>query len=133
VDKLAQHLGSVIRTADFSELKVEQFAHGQSNPTFVLTPKKGKRLVLRKQPPGKLLRGAHDVLREGHIMERLRGIVPVPTIRTLCEDPGVVGTPFIVYDMVEGRQFVDVCMPELSDEPCRRTDVLSALARTLGR
>ena len=38
-------------------VKVEQFAHGQSNPTYKLQFGNGKQLVLRKQPPGKLLRG----------------------------------------------------------------------------
>jgi len=32
---------------------------GQSNPTFYLA-KNGKEFVLRKKPPGKLLRGAHQ-------------------------------------------------------------------------
>lgn len=33
---------------------------GQSNPTFCLS-KNGKKFVLRKKPPGQLLRGAHQV------------------------------------------------------------------------
>ena len=131
--RLRDFLAPLVPTADFADLQVAQFAHGQSNPTYMLTPGKGNRLVLRKQPPGKLLRGAHDVLREGTIMEKLRGIVPVPTVRAKCEDAGIAGTPFIVYDMVEGRQLLDVCMPELADEPGRRSDVLCGLARTLGR
>ena len=36
------------------------FSSGQSNPTFCLS-KNGKKFVLRKKPPGKLLRGAHQV------------------------------------------------------------------------
>ena len=39
---------------------VEQFEGGQSNPTFLLTAG-GKRYVLRKKPPGKLLPSAHQV------------------------------------------------------------------------
>lgn len=42
--------------------------------------------VLRKQPPGTLLRGAHAVDREFRIMRALAGHVPVPTVRHLCED-----------------------------------------------
>lgn len=36
------------------------FSSGQSNPTFCMS-KNGKKFVLRKKPPGKLLRGAHQV------------------------------------------------------------------------
>ena len=36
------------------------FRSGQSNPTFYLK-KDGCELVMRKKPPGKLLRGAHQV------------------------------------------------------------------------
>src|SRR6266403_3558453 len=44
-------------------LAVRQFKGGQSNPTYLLaTP--GKRYVLRRKPPGKLLPSAHAVDRE---------------------------------------------------------------------
>ena len=32
-----------------------QFGYGQSNPTYQLTDKNGKKFVMRKKPPGKLL------------------------------------------------------------------------------
>lgn len=41
-------------------LRVQQFQHGQSNPTFLLElPGFPQRMVLRKQPPGQLLASAH--------------------------------------------------------------------------
>ena len=44
---------------------IKQFSWGQSNPTFALRWAHGREgLVVRKQPPGKLLKGAHDVGRE---------------------------------------------------------------------
>lgn len=44
-------------------LVVQQFSHGQSNPTYYV--QFGDRhLVLRKKPPGKLLPSAHAVERE---------------------------------------------------------------------
>jgi acyl-CoA dehydrogenase len=61
------------KVADFPKhpstvLKVGQFGHGQSNPTFLLdvsSPSDGEvRFVLRKKPPGKLLKSAHAVDRE---------------------------------------------------------------------
>lgn len=40
---------------------VEQFKGGQSNPTYRLTDGAGRRYVLRRKPPGKLLPSAHAV------------------------------------------------------------------------
>ncbi|KAA0148011.1 hypothetical protein FNF29_06955 [Cafeteria roenbergensis] len=130
--KLQAFLRDAVPTADFEGMSVEQFAHGQSNPTYVVTPARGHKVVLRKQPPGSLLRGAHDVLRECKIMKCLHGIVPVPTVRAACEDAGVVGTPFFVYDYVDGRLFRDVCMPELGEDAQQRGAILTSLVRTLG-
>lgn len=36
-------------------IDVKQFGYGQSNPTYQLTDKNGKKYVMRKKPPGKLL------------------------------------------------------------------------------
>lgn len=45
-------------------IDVKQFGYGQSNPTYQLTDKNGKKYVMRKKPPGKLLSkvGARGVL-----------------------------------------------------------------------
>jgi aminoglycoside phosphotransferase (APT) family kinase protein len=44
-------------------LEVRQFKGGQSNPTYqLITP--GKKYVMRRKPPGKLLPSAHAVDRE---------------------------------------------------------------------
>lgn len=131
VPKLQAYLRDALPEDDVSALSVEQFSHGQSNPTYVLTTARGSKLVLRKQPPGKLLRGAHDVSREYRVMKCLQGIAPVPRVRLLCTDPNVVGTDFVVYDYAEGRHFGDVRMPEL--EPKDRTAIMISLLRTLGR
>ena len=46
-------------------LNVEQFKGGQSNPTYKLvTP--GRAYVMRRKPPGQLLKGAHAIEREAH-------------------------------------------------------------------
>ena len=42
-------------------LRVKQFAHGESNPTYHLLTSSGQEYVLRRRPPGKLLPGAHRV------------------------------------------------------------------------
>ncbi|WP_231878723.1 phosphotransferase family protein [Oleiphilus sp. HI0125] len=52
---LSEHIES------FHGLKsAEKFSGGQSNPTFKLSAASGE-YVLRRQPPGKLLKSAHAV------------------------------------------------------------------------
>ncbi len=93
---------------------VSALSGGQSNPTFVLTGK-GQKLVLRKKPGGALLPSAHAVDREYRVISALKGSgVPVAKAECYCDDAAVIGTPFYVMDFVEGRQFMDPALPELS-------------------
>ncbi|MES2339408.1 MAG: phosphotransferase [Pseudomonadota bacterium] len=86
-------------------LDVTQFKGGQSNPTYRLsTP--GRDYVLRRKPPGPLLKGAHAIEREARVLCALGGAgFPVAHVHALCEDHEVIGTPFYIMDMVEGRIF----------------------------
>ncbi|HTP82778.1 MAG TPA: phosphotransferase [Alphaproteobacteria bacterium] len=112
-------------------LTVRQFQGGQSNPTFLIESD-GRRWVLRKKPPGKLLPSAHMVEREYRVIRALAGTgVPVPAARLLCEDAGIIGTPFYVMDHVEGRVFTDPTLPGLT--PAARSGVYAAMAGTLAR
>ncbi|MBX3561604.1 MAG: phosphotransferase family protein [Sphingomonas sp.] len=95
-------------------LAVEQFRGGQSNPTYKLvTP--GRSYVLRRKPPGELLPGAHAVDREYRVIAAL-GAQGFPVARAygLCTDESVIGTPFYVMEMVEGRIFWDTTFSEVS-------------------
>lgn len=38
---------------DLARCTVQQFSHGQSNPTFMIIGDNGKKYTVRKQPPGK--------------------------------------------------------------------------------
>jgi aminoglycoside phosphotransferase (APT) family kinase protein len=97
-------------------LALRQFEGGQSNPTFLVATG-GRRYVLRKKPPGKLLPSAHQVEREYRVMTALqRSDVPVPRTRLLCDDASVIGTPFYVMDHVEGRVLTDARMPRFTRE-----------------
>ncbi len=88
---------------------------GQSNPTFILTTPSG-RYVLRKKPPGQLLRSAHQVDREYRVMKALEGTdVPVPRMLHLCEDDSIIGTAFYVMEFVPGTVFWDPALPELTN------------------
>jgi aminoglycoside phosphotransferase (APT) family kinase protein len=101
------------------ELTVRQFESGQSNPTFLLTAA-GREYVMRKKPPGRLLRSAHQVEREYRVMTALaRSDVPVPRTHLLCEDASVVGTPFYLMQRVEGRVVSDPSLPDFSRDQRR--------------
>ena len=84
-------------------LTIDQFKGGQSNPTYRLrTP--GRSYVLRRKPPGPLLKGAHAVEREARVMAALgRAGFPVPAVLGLCTDDAVIGSWFFVMELVEGR------------------------------
>lgn len=92
-------------------LTVRQFNGGQSNPTYqLITPSRS--YVLRRKPPGTLVKGAHDVEREARILRALAPTgFPVPHVYDLCADETVIGTPFFIMEMVEGRIFWDATFP----------------------
>ncbi len=119
---LAQHLEGC------GTLEIQQFAGGQSNPTFLLDTARG-RLVLRKKPPGKLLPSAHLIEREFRVIRALDGRVPVPKALHLCEDEQIIGTPFYVMEHVEGRLFRDPTLTGV--EAQERTSLYSAMSDTL--
>jgi aminoglycoside phosphotransferase (APT) family kinase protein len=112
-------------------LRVEQFKGGQSNPTYLLeTP--GRRYVLRRKPPGKLLPSAHAVDREYRAISALyRQRFPVAEPVLYCDDPEVVGTPFYVMGYADGRVFWEPSMPQSS--PGERAQVYDAMNATLAR
>ena len=97
-------------------VRARKFESGQSNPTFLLeTP--GGALVLRRKPPGKLLKSAHAVDREFRVMTALQGgEVPVPKPVLLCEDETVIGSMFFIMEFVAGRNFTDPRVPEVGRE-----------------
>ncbi len=94
-------------------LEIAQFKGGQSNPTYSLaTPH--ARYVLRRKPPGQLLKGAHAVDREARAMQALGAHgFPVPHVFGLCEDDTVIGSSFFVMELVEGRIFWDAAFSEV--------------------
>ncbi len=113
-------------------LEVSQFKGGQSNPTYRIdTPSRS--YVMRKRPPGPLLKGAHDVLREARVMAALGPTdVPVPHIFGTCEDDSVIGTAFVVMEMVEGRIFWDAALPDIPrNERAAYFDAMNAVIAAL--
>ena len=112
-------------------LQVDQFKGGQSNPTYRLrTP--GRNYVLRRKPPGELLKGAHAVDREARVMQALTlADFPVAKVHGLCTDDTVIGSWFYVMDLVEGRIFWDAGFAPVPRE--ERAAYLDAMNSTLAR
>lgn len=92
-------------------LRVRQFVGGQSNPTYHLSDAR-REWVLRRKPPGKLVRSAHAVDREFRVLSALAKVgFPVPRPRLYCADERVLGTEFYVMDKIDGRILVDQTLP----------------------
>ena len=97
-------------------ITVSQFKGGQSNPTYRIESAGGS-YVLRRKPPGKILPGAHAVEREYRVLAALGSQeFPVPKVHALCEEEGVIGTPFYVMDLVPGRIVWEAYFPGLGAE-----------------
>src|SRR5437660_11380647 len=104
--------GALEKYLGFRIAQVEQFKGGQSNPTYRLSAADGRKYVLRRKPPGKLLPSAHAVDREYRVITALHGSdVPVAKTYWLCEDDAVIGTAFYIMDYVEGRVLWDRSLP----------------------
>ncbi|MDZ7782191.1 MAG: phosphotransferase [Halioglobus sp.] len=124
-DYLARHL------PEFSgQITAEKFPGGQSNPTFKLTVG-GRHYVLRRKPPGELLKSAHAVDREYRVITALRDTaVPVPETWVLCEDDSIIGSMFYVMEYIEGRILWDPLVPEAADNT-ERAAIYDAMNETL--
>lgn len=110
-------------------LTAHKFETGQSNPTFLLnTP--ARNYVLRRKPPGVLLKSAHAVDREFRVQKALSSSnVPVAGMHLLCEDQDVIGSSFYIMDHVEGRNFVEPTLTSLDFES--RGQVIDDMGRVL--
>jgi len=132
------------------DIDVRQFGHGQSNPTYLVTDgRTGARVVLRKQPPGRLLHSAHAVDREFRLLSALSAAaaaaagLPVPTPLAFSRDGAGLdgrragknassptpGAQFYVMSFAPGRVYLD---PRMPGEPARRrAGAYAAMAEAL--
>jgi aminoglycoside phosphotransferase (APT) family kinase protein len=124
-DFMRQNVDEGIRTVE-----VEQFKGGQSNPTFLVRAN-GKRYVMRRKPPGKLLPSAHAVDREYRVITALaKTDVPVAKSYALCQDDSVIGTAFYIMDYVQGRILWDPRLPDTPRE--QRRPIFEEMNRVIG-
>ncbi len=112
-------------------LAVDQFRGGQSNPTYRVEAG-GTRYVVRRKPPGQLLKSAHAVDREYRVLSALQATdVPVPRTYALCTDESVIGTWFYVMECVEGRVLWEPHLPDCT--PADRFAIYDSLCDVLAR
>ena len=103
------------------ELAVRQFPTGASNLTYLLQVD-GWQAVLRRPPLGPVPPKAHDMEREGRLLQRLNAVYPLaPRPLLICTDREVIGAPFTVMEYRRGV-VVDASLPEgveATPERCR--------------
>lgn len=129
IDRLNQYLND--NGVDIGRVTaVDKFSGGQSNPTFKVTSDKSQ-FVLRRQPPGTLLKSAHAVDREYRVIKALNQTeVPVPEAIHLCTDKDVIGTMFYLMEFKQGRIFWKSALPEI-DSPSQRGQMYDEMNRVM--
>lgn len=111
-------------------MSLEKFSGGQSNPTYKVLAQSGT-YVLRRQPPGKLLKSAHAVDREYRVLKALKNTdVPVAQVYHLCEDIAVIGSMFYVMEFCDGSIYWHASLSEIDDN-AQRTKMYDAMNKAL--
>ncbi len=107
--------------------EVERVTTGHSNELFRV--RRGEQvLALRRPPASPLSPTAHDMVREHRVLQAIAASdAPVPIPRTIgaCDDPSVIGAPFMVMEFVDGvvaRHGVPE--PLASEPPAQLADAL---------
>lgn len=111
-------------------MTLEKFPGGQSNPTFKVLAQSGT-YVLRRQPPGKLLKSAHAVDREYRVLNALKDSnVPVANVFHLCEDTSIIGSMFYVMEFCDGSVYWSASLAEI-DTNERRSQMYDSMNKAL--
>jgi aminoglycoside phosphotransferase (APT) family kinase protein len=107
-----------------------QFAGGLANLNY-LVRLGGAPAVFRRPPAGPLAHGASDMGREARALAALAPCYPLaPQLLYHCEDPGVIGVPFLLVDWRPGLA-VGAALPPpltLADAGWLLTELVGAMA-----
>jgi aminoglycoside phosphotransferase (APT) family kinase protein len=77
-----------------------------------------ERFVLRRPPALKVTASAGQTMREARVLGALEGTdVPHPRLIAVCEDPTVIGAPFLLMERIEGFTAVDPLSAPLLAHP----------------
>ncbi|XP_052372296.1 acyl-CoA dehydrogenase family member 10-like isoform X2 [Oncorhynchus keta] len=124
MDQLTQYLRKALHLSDKDSVAVQQLNPSQSNSLYHLTTG-GRHLLLRKQQ-----KTSRAMETEFRLLKSLSGSgIPVPEIIDLCEDPSVLGAPFLLMEVCLGRMFSDPSLPGLT--PGDRRALYQAMQHTL--
>jgi len=129
LDKLTTYLEAHV--AGFKgPMTLDKFPGGQSNPTFKVSAQSGT-YVLRRQPPGKLLKSAHAVDREYKVLNALKNSdVPVAKVFHLCEDTSIIGSMFYLMEFCDGTVYWSASLAEIATNE-RRAQMYDAMNKAL--
>ena len=129
IEKLTTYLQANI--AGFKgPVTLDKFPGGQSNPTYKVFALSGT-YVLRRQPPGKLLKSAHAVDREYKVLNALRNSeVPVAEVFHLCEDLSIMGSMFYLMEYCDGVVYWSASLAEIESNE-RRTQMYDVMNKAL--
>lgn len=116
LDALAEFLDS--QGIGAGEPQVRRIGEGHSNVTYAVQ-RDDVTVVLRRPPRPPLPPRTHDVLREGRILRALAGHARVPRVLAECEDPDLIGMPFIVMELIDAH-VVGPRLPSAMDVPGAR-------------
>lgn len=102
VDRMLEYLRSQVPSVPEGSAEVAQFPTGASNLTYWIRVGEWEG-VLRRPPLGPVPPRAHDMVREGRLLERLNPFFPLaPRPFVICEDPDILGAPFHVMEFRRG-------------------------------
>jgi len=127
---LSEYLKSKLEVSD-APMEVLQFPGGHSNLTYLV--RFGDReYVVRRPPLGPVAPTAHDMGREFKVLSKLNPVFPqAPHAYALCEDPSIIGAPFIVMERRKGIVLRSFWPEELGEEPQLRRRISESLIDTL--
>lgn len=108
-------------------LRVRQFGGGAANLTYLLDYGQVQ-YVLRRPPLGPIPPGAHDMAREYKVLSVLHRAYPLaPRAFLFCDDPEVLGAPFLIMERRRGivvRKTMPPAFAGFPDAPARMSEAL---------
>ena len=127
-DHLRRHLPDLVGDA---EITFDQFPGGAANLTYRAVVGEVE-LVIRRAPLGPVAAAGHDMAREYRVLSQLWSAYPLaPRAHHYCDDPGVIGKPFVVMERRHGSVVRDAWPAGLDDAGVQRRlagNLVAALA-----
>jgi aminoglycoside phosphotransferase (APT) family kinase protein len=122
---LRRHLPELVGDG---EVTFDQFPGGAANLTYRAVAGDVE-LVIRRAPLGPVAAAGHDMAREHRVLSRLWSAYPLaPRAFHYCDDPAVIGKPFVVMERRRGRVIRDRWPPGYDDPASQRRLAVSLVA-----